>query len=135
MGLVSFLSCFYFAFTVLLLFKKKSMGKTYIIFGVLTYIFVVGYSSIPKIPQQIQGISIFVVFSLMVCIFGLMFGIMMKVFNRSNKTSVIASIVSSSILILILFNLKGCLTYMYIPVLLYMLQKKININIDKIVSI
>ncbi|MGL4913314.1 MAG: hypothetical protein ACRC3Y_12885 [Romboutsia sp.] len=135
MGLVSFLSCFYFAFTVLLLLKKKTMGNTYIIFGVLTYIFVLGYSSIPNIPQNIQGFSIFIVFSLMISIFGLMFGLMMKVFNKTNKISTIAAIIASSFLIVVIFNIKGYLTYMYIPVLLYMLQNKINLNIDKVSSI
>ena len=135
MGLVSFLSCFYFVFTVLLLLKKNTMGKTYIVFGLLTYVFIMGYSTIPKITNNIQGFSIFIVFSLMIVIFGLMFGIMMKIFNKTNKVSIVASIISSSLLILLLFNIKGYLTYMYVPVLLYMVQNKINLHIDNYISV
>ena len=131
MSLTSFLSCFYFAFTILLLLKKNTMGKTYIIFGVLTYVFVIGYSSIPKIPVVIQGFSIFIIFSLMVMLFGLMFGLIMKMFKKSNKISTIMAILSSSLLIIILFNIRGYLTYMYIPVLLYMIQNKLNVKIDE----
>lgn len=135
MGLVSFLSCFYFAFTILLLIKKKTMGNTYIIFGILTYIFVLGYSSIPNIPKNIQEFSIFIIFSLMIAIFGIMFGLIMKVFNKTNKSSVIVSIIASSILIIVIFNIKGYLMYMYVPVLLYIIQNKINLNIDNTLSI
>lgn len=126
MSLVSFLSCIYFIFTVALLFKRNTMGKIYITFGLLTYVFITLYSSIPKIPPNLQQLSIFIVFSLMIIIFGLMFGIFMKMLKKSDKVSTIASIVSSFLLILVLFNIKGYLTYMYIPVLLYMLQNKVN---------
>ncbi|GAA0704730.1 hypothetical protein GCM10008904_12180 [Paraclostridium ghonii] len=55
-----------------------------------------------------------------------MFGIFMKMLKKSDKVSTTVSIVSSFLLILVLFNIKGYLTYMYIPVLLYMLQNKVN---------
>lgn len=126
MSLVSFLSCIYFIFTVVLIFKRNTMGKLYITFGLLTYVFVTLYSSIPKIPSNLQQLSIFIVFSLMIIIFGLMFGISIKMLKKSDKVSTIVSIVSSFLLIIVLFNIKGYLTYMYIPVLLYMLQNKVN---------
>lgn len=126
MSLVSFLSCIYFIFTVVLLFKRNTMGKIYITFGLLTYIFVTLYSYIPKIPSNLQQLSIFIAFSLMIIIFGIMFGVFMKMLKKSNRASTIASIVSSFLLILVLFNIEGYLTYMYIPVLLYMLQNKVN---------
>lgn len=126
MSLVSFLSCIYFIFTVVLIFKRNTMGKLYITFGLLTYVFVTLYLSIPKIPSNLQQLSIFIVFSLMIIIFGLMFGISIKMLKKSDKVSTIVSIVSSFLLIIVLFNIKGYLTYMYIPVLLYMLQNKVN---------
>ncbi len=134
MGLVSFLSSFYFVFTVLLIFKKSTMGKTYILFGILTYIFVIGYSFIPKVPANLQQFGIFIIFSLMILLFGLMFGITVKLFKKSNKASVITSIISSVLLILLVFNTKGYLTYMYVPVLLYMVQNKLNLRIDNSVK-
>lgn len=130
MGLVSLLSCLYLGFTILLIFKRNDMGKLYMIFGLLTFIFVIGYSSIPAMPRGIQSIGIFIVFSLMILIFGLMNGIAVKIFNKSNKVSQVVSVVSTIVLILVLFNFVGYMTYMYIPVLLYMLQDKLNNFID-----
>lgn len=131
MSLVSFLSSLYLVFTIILLFKKKDMGNIYILFGVITFVFVIGYGYIPSMPEQIQSFGIFIVFSIMILLFGLMFGIGLKLFNRSDKSSVIASILSSSLLIAILFNIKGYLSYMYIPVLLYMIQNNVSIFIEK----
>lgn len=131
MSLVSFLSSLYLVFTIILLFKKKDMGNIYILFGVTTFVFVIGYGYIPSMPQQIQSFGIFIVFSIMILLFGLMFGIGLKLFNRSDKLSVIASILSSSLLIAILFNVKGYLSYMYIPVLLYMIQNNVSMFIEK----
>ena len=131
MSLISFLSSLYLVFTIILLFKKKDMGNIYILFGVTTFVFVIGYGYIPSMPQQIQSFGIFIVFSIMILLFGLMFGIGLKLFNRSDKSSVIASILSSSLLITILFNIKGYLSYMYIPVLLYMIQNNVSVFIEK----
>lgn len=131
MSLVSFLSSLYLVFTIILLFKKKDMGNIYILFGVTTFVFVIGYGYIPSMPQQIQSFGIFIVFSIMILLFGLMFGIGLKLFNRSDKLSVIASILSSSMLIAMLFNVKGYLSYMYIPVLLYMIQNNVSMFIEK----
>lgn len=131
MSLVSFLSSLYLIFTIILLFKKKDMGNIYILFGATTFVFVIGYGYIPSMPQQIQSFGIFIVFSIMILLFGLMFGIGLKLFNRSDKLSVIASILSSSLLIAILFNVKGYLSYMYIPVLLYMIQNNVSMFIEK----
>ena len=52
-SLVSFLSSLYLVFTIILLFKKKDMGNIYILFGVTTFVFVIGYGYIPSMPQQI----------------------------------------------------------------------------------
>lgn len=131
MSLVSFLSSLYLVFTIILLFKKKDMGNIYILFGATTFVFVIGYGYIPSMPQQIQSFGIFIVFSIMILLFGLMFGIGLKLFNRSDKLSVIASILSSSLLIAMLFNVKGYLSYMYIPVLLYMIQNNVSMFIEK----
>lgn len=131
MSLVTFLSCLYFGFTMLLLFKQKTMGKFYIMFGGLTYLFIIGYSSIPKVPANLQNFMIFLMFSLMIIIFGIMNGTLMKIFKRSDKFSIITAILASSLLILVLFNVKGYLTYMYIPLALYLIQKKINIYLAR----
>ena len=131
MGLVSFLSSLYLVFTIILLFRKNDMGNMYIFFGAITFIFVIGYGYIPSMPEQIQSFGIFIVFSMMILLFGLMFGICLKLFNKSNKSSIIVSILSSSFLIVTLFNIKGYLSYMYIPVLLYMVQNKVSLFIDK----
>ena len=131
MSLVSVLSSLYLVFTIILLFKKKDMGNIYILFGVTTFVFVIGYGYIPSMPQQIQSFGIFIVFSIMILLFGLMFGIGLKLYNRSDKLSVIASILSSSLLIAMLFNVKGYLSYMYIPVLLYMIQNNVSMFIEK----
>ena len=74
-------------------------------------------------------------FSLMILLFGIMFGTTIKIFKKSNKASQITSVVASLILILILFNVVGWMSYMYIPVLLYMLQDKLNNRTDKLVEV
>ncbi|MGL5312996.1 MAG: hypothetical protein ACRC92_07085 [Peptostreptococcaceae bacterium] len=126
MGIVSFLSCLYFVITIVLMFKRNTVGNTYIGYGASTFLLVIGYSSIPKIPEQAQSLSIFIVFSLMIMLFGLTFGILMTLFKKSDKASRVAAVVSSILLIVLLFNVRGCLTYMYIPVLLYALQDYTN---------
>lgn len=130
MGLVSFLSCLYLGFTVLLLFKKKTMGNIYILFGSLTFLFVIGYSSIPVIPKFIQSFSVFIIFSLMILLLGIMSGTFLKSINRSNKACRLWSIIMPVLLIVVIFNIKGYLTYMYIPVLMYMIQDNLNNYVD-----
>ena len=130
MSIVSFLSCLYFLITIILMFKRNTLGNTYIGYGILTLLFVTGYSSIPDIPVQAQSLSIFIIFSLMIILFGLTFGILMTLFNKSNKVSKIFAVLSSIVLILLLFNIRGYVTYMYIPVLLWVLQEYVN-NIMK----
>ncbi|MEG2246209.1 MAG: hypothetical protein RR942_07400 [Romboutsia sp.] len=132
MGLISFLSCLFLGFTILLMLKKSSMGKLYMVFGLLTFIFVIGYASIPSMPKWIQNFAIFIIFSLMMLLFGIMNGTFIKILKRSNKFSQIVAVVSTIVLILLVFNVVGCMTYMYIPVLLYMLQDKLNNHINKI---
>lgn len=126
MSIVSFLSCLYFFITMVLMLKKNTTGNTYVGFGILTFIFIIGYSSVPQMPVQFQSIGIFAVFSLMIILFGLTFGILMTLFKKSNKVSKITAVISSMLLIILLFNSKGYLTYMYIPVLMYMLQDYTN---------
>ena len=126
MGIVQFLSCLYFIMTIVLMFKRNTIGNAYIGYGTLTFLFVTGYSSIPKIVPQAQGVSISIVFSLMIMLFGLTFGILVTIFKKSNKASRVTAVISSSLLIALLFNVKGYLQYMYIPVLLYVLQDYTN---------
>lgn len=132
LGLIGFLSCLYLGFTVLLLFKKKSMGNIYILFGSLTFLFVIGYSSIPIIPRFIQDFSIFMIFSLMLSLFGIISGTFLKSINKSNKVCRLCSIIMPALLIIIIFNFRGYITYMYIPVLMYMIQDKLNNYIDSL---
>lgn len=126
MSLVKFLTWVFYMFTVVLLFKKNTMGNLFMIFGGLTFVFVLGYSSILAIPASLQKLVIFLMFSLMIVLFGLTIGILMKMFKRSNKTSRITAAIASILLIVLLFNIRVCVSYMYIPVLLYMLQEKLN---------
>ena len=130
LGLVSFLSCLYLGFTILLLFKKKTMGNIYILFGSLTFLFVIGYSSIPVIPKFIQSFIVFIIFSLMILLLGIMSGTFLKSINRSNKVCRLWSIIMPVLLIVVIFNIKGYLTYMYIPVLMYMIQDNLNNYVD-----
>ena len=132
LGLVSFLSCLYLGFTILLLFKKKTMGNVYILFGSLTFLFVIGYSSIPLIPKVIQNLSVFIIFSLMILLLGIMCGTFLKSINKSNKACRLWAIIMPLLLILVIFNIRGYLTYMYIPVLMYMIQDKLNNYIDSL---
>lgn len=131
MGLVSFLCSLYFVFMIVLLFKRNTMDKVFVIFGGLTFGLVIIYSLIPAMPKQVQTFGIFIVFSLMIILFGMMFGLLLKLFNRKNMTCTIVSIIMTSLLIGVLFNIKGYLSYAYIPVLMYMIQVKLNNYIDK----
>ncbi len=129
MGLVSFLSSLYLIFTVILMFKKNSIGNIYIPYGVMAFIFVMSYIGISTgsgINPVAMQIGIFIIFSLMILLFGITCGTFMTILNKSNKISIIVSILSSIVLIIVLFNIKGYLTYMYIPVILYKLQDYIN---------
>lgn len=108
------------------------MGNLYMIFGSLTFIFVMGYSSIAFIPGFIQSFSVFIIFSLMILLFGMMVGIFLKSINKNNKACRLWSIIMPLLFILVLFNLKGYLLYIYIPVLMYMVQDKLNNYIDSI---
>ena len=106
------------------------MGNIYILFGGITFLFVIGYGYIPYMPEKIQSFGIFIVFSMMILLFGLMFGICLKLFNKSNKSSIIASIVSSTLLIFILFNIKRLyILYVYTGSFI-MLQNKVSIFIE-----
>lgn len=128
MSLVSLLSLLYLIFTFVLIIKKKTMGKTYIEFGAMTYTFVILYSSIPNMPIKFQELSIFIAFSLMIILFGIMSGTILTILNKSEKASIRTASIFSFLLIITMFNIKGYLTYMYIPILVYMLQSKVNLN-------
>lgn len=132
MGLVKLLSVLYFLFTIGLLASRKKFKNSYIIFGLLTYLFIIGYAVIPSTPAMYQSILIFVIFSVMIINFGLMNGYIVLMFGKSKKASIIASIVTSSIFMILLFNLKGIMTYIYIPIALYGIQKTM---IERIVKI
>lgn len=132
MGLVKVLSVLYFLFTIGLLASRKKFKKSYIVFGVLTYIFIIGYAMIPNVSNIYQTSLIFVVFSVMIINFGLMNGYIVLMFGKSKKASIITSIATSIIFMIFLFNLKGILTYIYIPIALYAIQK---LMIEKIIKI
>lgn len=132
MSLVKALSVLFFLFTIGLVASRKKFKKTYILFGTLTYIFIIGYAFIPSIPTQFQSLAIFLVFSIMIANFGLMNGFIVLMFGKSNKTSIITSITTATLFMLFLFNIKGLLTYAYVPVGLYAIQRAVNNKIIKI---
>ncbi|GAA0079049.1 hypothetical protein UT300005_34280 [Clostridium sp. CTA-5] len=126
MGLMKILSIAYLAFTFILMLNKKKTGKTSIVFGVMTLIFVLLYGNLPIIPQEYISIGIFIVFSLMITLFALMMGGMIFLVKKSNKISIIVSIVSSILLMLLIFNIAGFFSYLFIPILLYKGQNEFN---------
>lgn len=125
-SLASFLASIYLILTVVLLFKRKTAGNLFMVYGGLTFIFVIVYGIYPKIPTSLQGLIIFIIFSLMILLFGLTFGISLRLFKRSNKVSRIGAVFGGCALIMILFKVGAYLNYLYIPVLLYMIQDKVN---------
>ncbi|MBW6410605.1 hypothetical protein [Clostridium weizhouense] len=126
MGLMKILSIAYLSFTFILMLNKKKTGKTSIVFGVMTLIFVLLYGNLPIIPQKYVSVGIFIVFSLMITLFSLMMGGMIFLIRKSNKISIIISMVSSILLMLLIFNRAGFLSYLFIPILLYKGQDGFN---------
>lgn len=105
------------------------MGNIYILFGGLTYLFVIVYGYMPKLNANIQSMAIFIIFSLMIILFGTMMGLLMKMLNKSNRFCEIAAFIFSFLLILLMFNVRGYLTYIYIPILLLLVQNRINLKL------
>lgn len=126
MSLISVLSCIYLVFMFYLYIKKKDFGNAYIIFGVITFLGVMSYCSVPNVQEFMQRFIIFISFSCYILNFGLMIGLMLFIKSKNMKKSIIFSIISSLVMITFMFNIRGFFEYMYIPVLLYMLQRKIN---------
>lgn len=126
MSLASFLGIMFLILTIILLFKRKTTGNLFILFGGLTFLFVILYGYFPKIPEGLQSIMLFTIFSLMILLFGLFFGISLKLFKFSDKVARIGAVFGAFLIIVFMFNMRYYLNYLYIPVLLYMIQDKIN---------
>lgn len=130
MSLLNIISIVFLFFTFYLLLKKKSYGKAFLYFGGLTYIFVIIYTFIPYIDVNYKSVALFIYFSLLLILFGLLCGSIAFLFKKDNKFSQIISIVSSALLMFLLFNKHGLLSYIYVPVLMYIVQFKFNENFN-----
>ena len=126
MNLFNFISISAFVFTVILFFLSRKIGKTYVYFGIPTLILVFMYGYLPAINPMLNGIPLFLVFSLMIMIFSVLLGLITYLMLKKNKLSVIISVVISILMILLLFNSKGMISYIFIPVLLVKVQEFIN---------
>ncbi|WP_392486292.1 hypothetical protein ACER0A_008705 [Haloimpatiens sp. FM7315] len=135
MSLATFLASIYFLITVVLWFKRDYFGKSFILHGSLSLLFVLTYPMIVLVPASVQYLMMFIVFSLMIFNFGITFWTLMKLLKRSDRNSTIVAIMASISLILFLFKIKVCIGYLYIPVLLYkicdLLNKQVNVNCKK----
>lgn len=129
MSFLNILSLSFLIFTFYLLIKKKSYGKSFLYFGSLTYIFVLLYIFIPYVNVNYKSIALFIYFSLLLILFGLLCGSLTFIIKKDDNISQIVSIVSSAIFMLLLFNKQGLLSYVYIPLLMYILQYKFNENL------
>lgn len=130
MSFIKILSLLFFTFTFFLLIKKKYYNNAYLYFGILTYIFVILYNYIPYINFNYKSIALFIYFSILLILFGMLCGSMTYLIKKNNKMSQIISIISSLCLMIILFNNKGVLSYIYVPVLMYIIQFKFNENFN-----
>lgn len=126
MSLFNFISISAFIFTIILFFMNKKIGKTYIYFGVPTLILVLMYGYLPVINPIMNGIPIFLLFSLMIMLFSVLLGLTTYLVIKKEKLSIVVSVVVSILMILLLFNYKGMISYMYIPVLLVKVQEFMN---------
>ncbi|SFC92235.1 hypothetical protein [Clostridium uliginosum] len=126
MGLIKVLSIAYLVFTFILMLNKRKTWNAFIVFGIITLIFVMIYGNLPTIPEKYTPVAIFILFSLMITLFGLMNGGIIYLLKRSNKASIIVSIVSSILLMLLIFNKVGFISYIFIPLLLYKGQDEFN---------
>lgn len=126
MGLIRFFSVLFMIYTFVLIIKRQKTGSCSIIFGGLTFFFVMFYNYLASVPMAYFKIMSFVLFSIMILMFGLMMGGLSYMLNKRNKTSIFISIITSSILMIDLFNRTGIILFVFVPVLLYKLQGKFN---------
>lgn len=129
MGLFNFASILFFVFTTLLFFLNRRLGKTYVYFGIPTLLFVFTYGYLPVINSKMSNIPMFVVFSLMIILFSIILGLITYLLFKKNKISIIVSVIMSIIIIFTLFNFRGILSYLFIPILLVKLQEFINTKV------
>lgn len=126
MGLFNFVSILGFLFTTILFLFNKKIGKTYIYIGCLTLFLVLLYGYFPAIDQSINKIPLFLIFSLIIILMSNMMGLIAYFITKKNKISVVISVVISILMILVLFNKKGMISYLFIPVLMVKLQEYLN---------
>ncbi|WP_040329865.1 hypothetical protein [Clostridium ihumii] len=131
MSLMGLMGSIFFTFMAVLLFGRKRVGNSYIRYGILTFIFILSYGLTPSVPEKMQSLTIFVGFSTMLILIGLTFGLFVKLINKSDKSATVLSITASLVLMILMFNARGYLNYMYIPVLMYLIQGKFNEKIKK----
>ncbi len=90
------------------------------IFGVLTFALILLFGSTPNIPSSLLVATNYLVLSLLILLLGMLIGIGCLFFMKlTRKTSIICSIIGTVLFMVLLFNLKGLIIYMYIPVLLF----------------
>ncbi len=126
MGIVSFLCALYFVFSVFLLFKGGKSNKVYLLFGTLTFTLILLYGSLSGLQSGWHSLNTFLVFSLLLLLFGLMNGIIGIFLKFPIRISVYIAITLTLLLMLFLFNSKGFVIYLYIPVLLFSVLKKLH---------
>lgn len=119
MGIISFLSLIYLLFTIILYIKKENLGNKYLFFGVMTFLFIILYISVPLFPWKLQRFVIFIDFSIMILLFGVTCGVFLKIWGVRDRISVLVAVLSSICIIMLLFNMRGILSYIYVPVLVY----------------
>ena len=129
MGMFNFISIIAFITTAILFIMSKKIGKIYLLIGFETLAMIFLYGYLPVIDNGIKSIAIFLIFSLMILVTSEIVGIGLYMFTRNNKLSVLLSVLTSVIMILVLFNIKGIISYIYIPVLIFKLQEYINNSI------
>lgn len=89
------------------------------IFGVLTFVLILLFGSTPNIPSSLHVVTNYLVLSLMILLFGMLIGIVSLYFIKlSPKVSVASSIIITVLFMVMIFNLRGLIIYMYIPILL-----------------
>lgn len=125
MGIISFLGLFYLLFMIILYIKKNEVGNRYLFLGIMTFIFLILYISVPLFPWKLQRFIIFIDFSIMIMLFGITCGGLLEVFGVKKSISRLIAVISSICIIMILFNLMGIVSYLYIPILIYGIYNEI----------
>ena len=127
MGIVSLLCTLYFGFSVFLLFVRGKSNNVYLTFGALTFILILLYGSLSGLQSGWQSLNTFLIFSLLLLLFGMMNGMIAIFLKLPIRLSVTFAITLTVLLMLFLFNSKGFVIYLYIPVLLFSVLKKLPI--------